>query len=109
MNKQIHRIALACALACVMSSAQADLQAGADKAKACAICHGEFGVNVLPTVPNIAGQPESYLAEQLKAYRSGQRVHSVMFVVSSPLTDADVADLSAWYASIQVEAKPPAQ
>ena len=99
--------ALACVLACVMSAAQADAQAGRAKAKMCAVCHGEFGVSILPNAPNLAGQPEIYLAEQLKAYRSGKRSDEVMSVIAKPLTDAEITDLSAWFASIAIEAKPP--
>jgi cytochrome c553 len=101
------RVALACVLACEMSAAQADVQAGRAKAKMCAVCHGEFGVSILPDAPNLAGQPEIYLAEQLKAYRSGKRSHEIMNVIAKPLTDAEITDLSAWFASIAIEAKPP--
>jgi len=107
MTGQMIRAAFACVLACGMSAAQADLQAGRAKARPCAVCHGEHGISLLPNAPNLAGQPEIYLAEQLKAYRSGKRSSEVMSVVAKPLTDADIADLSAWFASIAIEAKPP--
>ena len=45
-----------------------------------------------------------YFVEQMKAYRTGKRVHPEMNVVARPLTDADIADLAAWYASIKVSA-----
>lgn len=101
------RAALACMLACAMSAAHADIQAGRAKAVMCAVCHGEFGVSILPTAPNLAGQPEIYLAEQLKAYRSGRRANEIMSVIAKPLTDVEIADLSAWFASIRFEVKPP--
>ena len=107
MTVRMIRAALACVLACAMSAAQADVQAGRSKARTCAVCHGESGVSVLPNAPNLAGQPEIYLAEQLKAYRSGKRSDEVMSVIAKPLTDAEIADLSAWFASIAIEAKPP--
>jgi len=107
MTGQMIRAAFACVLACGVSAAQADLQAGRAKARPCAVCHGEYGISLLPNAPNLAGQPEIYLAEQLKAYRSGKRSSEVMSVVAKPLTDADIADLSAWFASIAIEAKPP--
>jgi cytochrome c553 len=69
----------------------------------CAVCHGEYGVGVVPNTPNLAGQPEIYLAEQLKAYRSGTRSNEIMSVIAKPLTDAEIADLSAWFASIAIE------
>ncbi len=107
MTVQMIRAALACVVACAMGAAHADVQAGRAKARTCAVCHGESGVSVLPNAPNLAGQPEIYLAEQLKAYRSGKRSDEVMSVIAKPLTDAEIADLSAWFASIAIEAKPP--
>ena len=101
------RAALACVLACGMSTAQADVQAGRVKARMCAVCHGEFGLGILPNTPNLAGQPEIYLAEQLRAYRSGKRSNEIMSVVAKPLTDAEITDLSAWFASIPIEVQPP--
>ena len=101
------RVALACVFACGMNTAQADVPAGRVKARMCAVCHGEFGISVLPDAPNLAGQPEIYLVEQLKAYRSGKRSSEIMSVIAKPLTDAEIADLAAWFASIAIEAKPP--
>jgi cytochrome c553 len=101
------RVAFACALACALNTAQADVQAGRAKARMCTVCHGEFGVGVLPNAPNLAGQPEIYLAEQLKAYRSGKRSNEIMSVIAKPLTDAEIGDLAAWFASIAIEVKPP--
>lgn len=98
---------LGCVLACAMGTAYADAQAGRAKARMCAVCHGEFGVSVLPNAPSLAGQPEIYLTAQLKAYRSGKRSDETMSVVARPLTDADIADLTAWFSSIAIEAKPP--
>jgi cytochrome c553 len=107
MTGQTIRAALACMIACHASGVLADSQAGRAKARACAVCHGEFGVSVLPNAPNLAGQPETYLADQLKAYRSGKRFHETMSIVAKPLTDTEIADLTAWFASIAIEPKPP--
>jgi cytochrome c553 len=101
------RVALAFVLACGAGAAQADSVAGRVKARACVVCHGEFGISVLPNAPHLAGQPEAYLATQLKAYRGGTRSNEIMSVIAKPLTDAEIADLSAWFASIAVEVKPP--
>lgn len=80
--------------------------AGRTKAQACTPCHGPVGISVQPDAPNLAGQPETYLVQQLKAYRGGLRQHEVMSVMAKPLKDADIADLAAWFASIQVTAQP---
>ena len=80
----------------------ADLAAGQAKAASCAVCHGPMGLATAPNTPNLAGQPEPYLAEQLKQYRSGKREHAVMAVIAKPLTDAEIDNLAAWYASIAI-------
>lgn len=75
--------------------------------QACAVCHGPLGVSSAPDAPNLAGQPEPYLAAQLRAFRSGARRHEVMNVIAKPLTDDEIAALSRWFASIRIEAQPP--
>ena len=84
-----------------------DAAAGKAKAAACSVCHGPLGIAVAPDAPNLAGQPESYLAEQLKAYRGGARKHEIMSLMARPLTDADIANLAAWFSSVKLEATPP--
>jgi cytochrome c553 len=94
-------------LALAAGGAHADAAAGKAKSRtlACAVCHGVAGVSGAPDTPHLAGQPERYIGEQLKAYRGGKRAHEVMSVVAKPLTDVDIADLAAWFSSLQVEAK----
>jgi cytochrome c553 len=46
-----------------------------------------------------------YLVEQLKNYRSGKRSNEIMSVIAKPLSDADINNLAAWYASIQIEVR----
>jgi cytochrome c553 len=98
-------LAAAFTLAAAPSSASADAAAGRTKAQMCATCHGANGLAVAPNTPHLAGQPEPYLVDQLKAYRSGKRAHEVMSVVAKPLTDADIADLAAWFASLEIVLK----
>ena len=102
---RILTIACAAGLASVLAfPAAADIAAGKAKAgAACAVCHGAQGVATLPNAPNLAGQPQIYLAEQLRNYRSGKRTHEVMSVIAKPLTDLEIDNLSAWYASLRME------
>jgi cytochrome c553 len=93
------------ALAVAPSTALADAAAGRAKAQMCAPCHGANGLAVAPNTPHLAGQPEPYLVDQLNAYRSGKRAHEVMAVVARPLTDAEIADLAAWFASLEIALK----
>ena len=94
-------------LALAAGSADADVASGKTKSRtlACAVCHGVLGVSTAPDTPNLAAQPERYIGEQLKAYRGGKRSHEVMSVVARTLTDEDIADLAAWFSSLQVEAR----
>lgn len=86
----------------------ADAAAGRQKAQqVCAVCHGPLGVAVAPETPNLAGEPSGYLTRQLLAFRSGARRHEVMAVIAKQLTDAEIADVTAWFASIRVEAAAP--
>ena len=94
-------------LAAAAGVVQADVSVGETKARSCAVCHGPLGVATAPDTPNLAGQPERYLSEQLKAYRSGKRSHEVMSLMAKPLSDDDIASLAAWFASIKVEAQAP--
>ena len=94
-------------MAATSSIAQAQATAGETKARTCAACHGPLGIATMPDTPSIAGQPERYLSEQLKAYRSGKRSHEVMSLMAKPLSDDDIANLAAWFASIKVEAVAP--
>jgi cytochrome c553 len=94
---------------CAAPALAQDAAAGKAKAAACAVCHGADGIAVAPDAANLAGQSAIYLSAQLKAYRSGERKHEVMSLMAKPLTDADIANLAAWYSSIKVEATPPSK
>lgn len=74
-------------------------QAGREKAKTCEACHGSDGMSVDPSYPNLAGQYESYLIKALSDYRSGRRANAVMQSFAANLTNQDIEDLAAWYAS----------
>lgn len=98
---------LAASIACAPALAQ-DAKAGRAKASAqCAVCHGANGIAQMPTAANLAGQQELYLTKALLDFRSGQRNNEMMTVVSKDLTDADIANLAAWYASLQVSVEMP--
>ncbi len=76
----------------------------------CAVCHGVDGLSKIPEAPNIAGQNENYLIEQLTAFKSGERKNEMMSVVSQNLSDADIENLAAYYSGIEISlGKTPAQ
>lgn len=82
-----------------------DKAAGQKKARPCITCHGAQGISQLPNAPNLAGQPEIYLVEQLTAYRSGKRTNEIMSLMAKPLSDDDIADLAAWFSSFEISVK----
>lgn len=92
-------------LAMTQSALAQNASAGKDKAGMCATCHGQTGLSQLPNAPHLAGQPAIYIVEQMKNYRSGKRPNEVMAVIAKPLTDQDIDDLAAWYASIEITVK----
>lgn len=85
-----------------------DIEAGRRVANICRTCHGLDGKAVMPIAPNIGGEPAAYIAEQLKAFRSGDRENEMMSVVAAGLSDAQIADVSAWYAANDATAVTPA-
>ena len=93
---------MALLLLCAGAAQARDPVAGQKLAGMCAACHGLQGLSTLPNAPNLAGQPAIYVAEQLKNYRSGSRKNEVMAIIAKPLTDEQIDDLAAWYASIQI-------
>lgn len=83
------------------------IAAGEELAKAkgatgqsCVDCHGAEGnAPIDPSYPKLAGQYADYLAHALTQYRSGAREHALMSVQAKSLTDQQVADLGAYFAS----------
>lgn len=78
-----------------------DPQAGSAKAAACAGCHGADGNSKVPTFPILAGQYADYLLQALKDYKSGKRKNAIMQGQVAALSEEDMEDLAAWYASQQ--------
>lgn len=81
-----------------------DAQAGAGKAAVCAACHGVDGNSVDPQYPKIAGQHAAYLARHLALYKSGERQNPIMAGFASVLSEQDMLDLGAHFATQQVQA-----
>lgn len=103
MKRQILAIVSAVTLAASANIAFAGADAAAGKAKAatCGACHGAKGISAVPTYPNLAGQKEAYLLKQLKAFKDGSRKDPTMSAMAAPLSDADMADLAAYYAHLK--------
>ena len=89
--------------------AQGDAKIGAQKIRTlqCVSCHGRDGLSKLPGAPNLAGQAPDYLTGALAAYKDGSRKNEIMSVVAGKLSDADMSDLAAYYAAIEIHVTPP--
>lgn len=79
--------------------AAGDASAGKGKAAVCAACHGADGNSPSNLFPKLAGQGESYLVKQLQEFKSGARSNAVMAPMVAALSEQDMADLAAYYAS----------
>lgn len=108
------KTALASAIAGIVSSLAlasatlaGDAKAGRQTAIVCQACHGLDGLSKNPEAPNLAGQLETYLVKALNEYRNGTRKNDSMNIVAKDLKDEDVANVAAYYASIEVEVIPP--
>ena len=103
-------------LLAVCLSVAATAQAEGDAARGKVLgytCHGCHGIenykNVYPTysVPKLGGQSAKYLADALKEYASGARVHSTMTAHAASLTDQQRADIAAFFAASPMRTAGP--
>jgi len=102
MKHQILAVVSALTLAASANVAiAADAAAGKGKAAMCGGCHGANGISALPIYPNLAGQKEAYLLKQMKAFKDGTRKDPTMNQMVKTLSDADLANLSAYYAGMK--------
>jgi cytochrome c553 len=96
MSRMTKSLIVTALLTCAaVAHAAGDPEAGREKAKACAGCHGMDGKGRIP----LAGKRASYLAGQLRAYQSGARRSQMMNAIARQLNDQDIADLAAYYAA----------
>jgi cytochrome c553 len=100
MYKILTIAALAALSLNVQTAMAGDAAAGKSKAAACAACHGANGISANGMWPNLAGQKEVYLVSQLKAFRDGDRKNPMMAPMAAGLSDDDIANLAAYYASL---------
>lgn len=99
MNKIIVA-SVACAFLGLAAAAHAgDAAAGKAKSATCAGCHGPDGNSMVPMYPKIAGQHAQYLAKSMKDYKTGARTDATMKAMMAPLSDTDIDNLAAFYAS----------
>jgi cytochrome c553 len=87
-------------LAISIAQAAGDPAAGKAKSAACAGCHGANGQGVSPN-PALVGKSEDDMLQAMKDYKSGKRANAVMKGMTAGLSDQDMANLAAYYASLK--------
>jgi cytochrome c553 len=90
-------------------NAAGDAKAGRQKALMCQGCHGLDGLSKQPDAPHIAGQPVLYFVKAINEYKAKSRRHEQMSIVAESLSEADIADLAAYYGAITVSVELPAR
>ena len=98
------RIALAGTLlsviACVSPAHAADVAAGKQKAEICAGCHGDNGISQMENIPSLAGQLDQFIQWQLVYFRAGARKNEQMQPIVEELSNEDIRNLGAYFASL---------
>jgi cytochrome c553 len=84
----------------------ADLAAGKEKAEMCVACHGENGISQTENIPSLAGQPDQFIQWQLVFFRSGTRKNEQMQPIVEQLSNDDIRNLGAWFASLDPPKSP---
>jgi cytochrome c553 len=87
-------------------AAGGDIAAGKEKARICAGCHGANGISMSPGIPSLAGQRDQFLQWQLVFFRSGRRPNLLMGPIIAQLSDADIRNLGAYFASLPPNTAP---
>jgi len=90
-------IALGVVVISPAAHAGGDAAAGKTLSVACQACH--VGVDPKADTPQLVGQRETYIAKQLKAFKAGDRKNPVMHAMATQLSDADIANLAAYWSS----------
>ncbi len=92
---------LSSAAAAQTAAPAGDPAKGRDKTRMCEGCHGIVGWRTafpeVYRVPKLGGQHEAYIVKALQEYKSGDRSHPSMRAIAATLSDADMADLAAYY------------
>lgn len=103
--KKILAVVSALLFVCGSAAAEGDADTGKARSASCAACHGADGNSVNPEWPSLAGQHAQYTTIQLQAFKEGQRQNVLMSPMAAALSDQDMADLGAYYATNTMSSK----
>jgi cytochrome c553 len=86
--------------AVLFAASAAAQQAGPDLVSGCAPCHSADGIARSGAVPNLAGQNQPYLLNQLRAFHTGKRAHKEMRYMSRNMTEKEMEAIAAYFSSL---------
>lgn len=80
----------------------------------CIACHGPQGRSINPAWPNLYGQKDVYMMDQIRLFKSGVRKNELMSPIAATLSDEDSANLAAYFSqfgqsSAELPAIPPTE
>ena len=101
MTKLVVLGAIVAAVAFSGLSQAANPEAGKEKSRTCAACHGPDGNSAAADFPRLAGQHYDYLVKAMKDYKSGARKNAIMSPQVANLSQRDFEDLAAFYSQQQ--------
>ena len=79
-----------------------DTVAGNAESSLCQGCHGVDGISFVELIPNLAGQDAPYIVKQLRDFQSGARTHQIMSAISNSVSETEMADIAAYFASRKI-------
>lgn len=103
-NRLCSILALLSLLTVATTQAAGDAEKGKISSFTCTGCHGIPGynnVNPIYHVPKVGAQNAEYIEAALKAYRSGERKHPTMSAQAESLSDEDIQNIAAYFASVE--------
>jgi len=100
MRSLLFGIVFAAAIVAGSSAHAADIAAGREKAQLCVGCHGENGISQMENMPSLAGQLDLVIQWQLVYFRAGARKNEQMQPIVEQITNEDVRNLGAYFASL---------
>ena len=95
-NMTAFLLALPWLAAAAQTGSDVDLRAGGVLASNCANCHGTLGT-AQGAMPSLAGQPKTYIVEQMRAFRDGKRPATIMHQLAKGYTEQQVEQIAEFF------------
>jgi cytochrome c553 len=99
-SKTLAALALGLFAVAPVPASAADVAAGKEKAELCAGCHGDGGISQTENIPSLAAQPDQFIQWQLVFFRGGSRKNEQMQPIVEEITNDDIRNLGAYFASL---------